>query len=378
MVNKKKIIIFSGGSGTNKLSLEFFKKYSNSNFMISYVINCYDNGKSTGDLRKLFSYQILGSSDVRKLHQLQYDYFKKDKKSNFFSYRFNLQNFNQLEDLIINKKIYNLNKSSKILIKEALSIFEKVIKDKTVNLKDVSFANIIYSSLSYRYKSMIKSEKLIRDAFKVPFRVYVNSDVNNFLSAINKNNVILEGEEKIVNYKSLTPINDFILTKKPLNKYINLSKIQKQKLFLYNKIYSPLCSSDLKNVINESNVIVYGPGTLYSSIYPTLATKRIASLISNSKAKKFFITNYKRDNDIPKFTQNDHIDKAFFYLNNRKYTKNPNKKYIDILFCSKNSKFSMNYLSCNLSKLSKFNFKKIIYENVKKINLLVVKKSLYS
>ena len=52
--------------------------------MINYVINCYDNGKSTGDLRKIFSDKILGSSDVRKLHQLQYDYFKKDKKSNFF------------------------------------------------------------------------------------------------------------------------------------------------------------------------------------------------------------------------------------------------------------------------------------------------------
>lgn len=375
---KKKIIIFSGGSGTNKLSLEFFKKYSNSNFMINYVINCYDNGKSTGDLRKIFSDKILGSSDVRKLHQLQYDYFKKDKKSNFFSYRFNLQNFNQLEDLINNKKIYNLNKPSKMLIKKALSIFKTIIKHKTINLKDISFANIIYSSLAYRYKSMIKSEKLIRDAFKVPFRVYLNSDVNNFLSAINKNNIILEGEEKIVNYNSSTPINDFILTKKPLNKYIKLNKIQKQKLFLYNKKYSPLCSSDLKNAIKESNVIVYGPGTLYSSIYPTLVTKNIATLISNSKAQKFFITNHKRDNDIPKFTQNDHIDKAFFYLNNKKYAKNPNKKYIDILFCSKNTKLSMEYLSCNLSKLSKFNFKKIIYENVNKINILVVKMSLYN
>jgi exonuclease III len=85
-----------------------------------------------------------------------------------------------------------------------------------------------------------------------------------------------------------------------------------------------------------------------------------------------------RDNDIPKFTQNDHIEKAFYYLNNKKFVKNPNKKYIDILFCSKKNKLSINYLSCDQSKLSKFNFKKIIYENVKKINLIVVKKSLYN
>ena len=113
-MNKKKIIIFAGGSGTKKLSEQFFKEYLNKNFDINYIINCYDNGKSTGDLRKLFNYKILGSSDVRKLHQLQYNYFQKINVSNFFSYRFNLNNFTQIEDIIINKKNFFFKQTCKI------------------------------------------------------------------------------------------------------------------------------------------------------------------------------------------------------------------------------------------------------------------------
>ena len=125
---------------------------------------------------------------------------------------------------------------------------------------------------------MIKAEELIRKAFKIPFQVILNSDVNNFLSAINSKKMILDCEEKIVNYNSLIPIHDFILSPKPLNTMKKLSNQQKQNLFRDKKSYSPMCSSDLENAIIKSDVIIYGPGTLYSSLYPSLITKKISKI----------------------------------------------------------------------------------------------------
>ena len=37
-MNKKKIIIFAGGSGTKKLSEQFFKEYLNKNFDITNTL----------------------------------------------------------------------------------------------------------------------------------------------------------------------------------------------------------------------------------------------------------------------------------------------------------------------------------------------------
>ena len=86
-MNSKKVLIVSGGSGSSFLYKSLNKK---NNLVINFLINLYDDGKSTRKLRSYFDYQILGPSDLRKLQALSFNTSNKsNKKNNFFKLRIN-------------------------------------------------------------------------------------------------------------------------------------------------------------------------------------------------------------------------------------------------------------------------------------------------
>ena len=61
-MNKINFTIFAGGSGNSRL-IEILSKIKEVNLNI--IVNCYDDGKSTGRLRYLID-GMLGPSDIRK------------------------------------------------------------------------------------------------------------------------------------------------------------------------------------------------------------------------------------------------------------------------------------------------------------------------
>ena len=95
--NKLKIVIISGGSGSKNLFLGIKKQLQSNkiNFDISFLINAYDDGKSTGYIRNYFNNNILGPSDLRKLQYLQYkNLYNNNNVNNFFNLRLNFNNIN--------------------------------------------------------------------------------------------------------------------------------------------------------------------------------------------------------------------------------------------------------------------------------------------
>ena len=69
----------------------------------------------------------------------------------------------------------------------------------------------------------------------------------------------------------------------------------------------------------EADIIIYGPGTQYSSLFPSYLTQNLRQTIENSKAKKFLITNIFLDNDIINENVEDIINKFnFFFQKNHK------------------------------------------------------------
>ena len=81
-----KITLFAGGSGNSRL-INIISKIKNIDIKI--IVNCYDDGKSTGRLRELVD-GMLGPSDVRKnLSSLLDDNDSFEKKLKFINdYRF--------------------------------------------------------------------------------------------------------------------------------------------------------------------------------------------------------------------------------------------------------------------------------------------------
>ena len=68
----------------------------------------------------------------------------------------------------------------------------------------------------------------------------------------------------------------------------------------------------------DSDIIIYGPGTQYSSLFPSYLTKNIRETIIKSKAKKFLVTNIFLDNDILKENVESIIKKFNFFFNKNK------------------------------------------------------------
>ena len=68
--------------------------------------------------------------------------------------------------------------------------------------------------------------------------------------------------------------------------------------------------------IRSADVILYGPGTQHSSLFPTYLTQEIAEAIAqNGRAEKFFIANITPDYDINGETVNSLLQKFLYYVN---------------------------------------------------------------
>ena len=67
-------------------------------------------------------------------------------------------------------------------------------------------------------------------------------------------------------------------------------------------------SQDVIEAINNADLIVLGPGSLYTSITPNLLIKEISTAILNSKAKKIYVCNIMtQPGETDGFTVSDHI-----------------------------------------------------------------------
>ena len=71
---------------------------------------------------------------------------------------------------------------------------------------------------------------------------------------------------------------------------------------------------EVKNKLSKADIIIFGPGTQYSSLFPSYLTRDLKETIEKSNAKKFLITNIYLDKDIINENVEDIINKFNFFL----------------------------------------------------------------
>ena len=133
------VVVFSGGRGSSSL-LSAIRSMDNVQSITS-LINTYDDGKSSGELRKIFN--MPGPSDIRKVQEL---YLNKSNRNNkliksLFQKRINLDrtkfilllnqyiqtNYQILFDIKISDRKINL------YLKKYLKVFRNLIIKKKIN-----------------------------------------------------------------------------------------------------------------------------------------------------------------------------------------------------------------------------------------------------
>lgn len=344
-MKKTKVTLFCGGSGSESI----IKYFSNQkNIELTLIVNAYDDGKSTGQLRKIIP-DLLGPSDFRKnfsylinvfleehnnLKKILEHRIKKKIPINKFYKDLSSNNYN-----FIPKEIYSLDKNIKNYIINHLLAVCEYLQHKKINLLDFSLGNLIFAGIYLKEKknfnvTIKKFAKLINSNVKI---INISNNDNRWLLAINQKGHIIDNEAKLVEKKQNIPIKKiFLIKKKEL--LLTLKQIKnkslKDKLLYLNEINSiPEINIEAKKAILDSNYIIYGPGTQHSSLYPSYLVAN--KFIKRSKSKKILIMNLDYDKDINKLKTENILKQALIYLN----FKSKTSEVIDSVLIDNDCKF---------------------------------------
>lgn len=342
---KANIVIFSGGRGNKNLFFEVQKQMKSIN-ELTVIINGLDDGASTGEIRRLFNYKAHGISDFLKaILSLSPD----KKLIDAMEARFpNVNNFE--ERLLLYRNLHKIlykgyipkyfeplslisDKKRKLII-EKLSIFFNyfyINRDEIIDIEDFKIGNILFGALLI--ESNLDFNKAISAFSKFcnldnNIKIYPNSNSVRYLSGLLKNGILLPNEASVVLTRTTHSIRDIYQMANPItmNQIRKLSSIEiEDKINFLESLRSiPTLNEETKDKLISSDIIIYGSGTPYSSILPSLETQDIARFISANIAPKVMIANLKKETN--NFVNiSDLVEDLFKHLS-RSTTKKLNKK----------------------------------------------------
>jgi len=339
------ITIICGGSGSINIQKGINQIYPNLN--INFVINGYDDGKSTGVLRKLFP-NTLGISDFRKNQILEYKLiYGTNNIYNLLNHRFSkFKPYNYIIELINNTDFDNNQKLKNFLLDNTKYFFETEQSNQII-YEDFSFMNIIYCSLLDKNNNSLEIVcNIIKNELNLKNNIYLNSNENLILKGITKNGNILLDETSIVDFNDT---NDKIID-----------------IFFNKEI--PLLNENTEEILKKSDIIIFSCGTQFSSLIPTYKTKLFKESIEKSKASKYLILNCDYDKDIINYSGDELLNKINEYLplnniqiiisndmNKNLFPTNTNYSYINIPSLIKNNQHN-GFILCKYIFKYHFNF----------------------
>jgi 2-phospho-L-lactate transferase/gluconeogenesis factor (CofD/UPF0052 family) len=307
-----KITIFAGGRGSSQL----FQAIKFLNFDINIIVNAYDNGLSTGILRK--ELDILGISDIRKNIGMV---SRNPVFSSFLEERIIINrhdkfvSFNTMSEKFLNSGIFNSSTKDyfKLIIKKSY----KLLNETKISGDEFAFGNLLLISL-FKSNNINKEITKLLNHIDVNDRIIINSYDNLFLIAITRSGHLLLNEEDIVGGRSSIIIEDiFLVDSKLLAKLKKLSeKNNLNTIFkcLSENSFLPKPTFEILDIIKSSDYIFYSTGTPHSSLYPSYLTCNIGETICNSNAIKILISNIGADYETPCYKSSDYIKGTLKYL----------------------------------------------------------------
>ncbi|MCK5475002.1 MAG: YvcK family protein [Candidatus Pacebacteria bacterium] len=224
---KKEIVCFGGGSAMSKTTLIGLKKYPVKLFAVSSML---DSGGSSAQFR--VDFKTLPAGDIRR-HLIALSDAPSWKK--------------ELFALRIGREIFDGGH------------------------KGHSFGNIFVSGLEHIFQDFEKAMEISHEFLEVKdHKAFPATTEQSHIYAILENGEVIFGEDEIDIPQRHDP------------------ELKIKKLFLTKKVkaYSPVV-----DVISKADLIVIGPGDLYSSLLPCFLPDRIAEALQKTKAKKVFVCN---------------------------------------------------------------------------------------
>lgn len=351
-----KISIFSGGRGNKNLFKAFAKEQSEHE--LSVIVNGLDDGASTGDIRRLMDYKVHGISDFLKtitafsssrlVDVMELRFPCNDSlldKVKMISIVYHFLEHNIVPEFLLNADIKPTNSELSFVKKHLLNFLDYMYKsrEEIIDLSDYKVGNIIFASFlienNMNFDASIKKfSKLcgiqtnvkILEAAKVPLS----------LVGILKNGTLLPNEASVV----LSRTNDLIYKTYQITNPLSLNQIRKissvekrEKIHYLSALETRIdANNEVLDSLECSDIIIYGSGTPYSSILPSLEYAGVADKIASKTCPKLLIANLQKETDNYIGTSSL-IDDILVFLNKSSdYDHEPSRFVTHVLVSSNN------------------------------------------
>lgn len=322
------IIMFGGGSAQKDITSALIRKGAK----VTRIVSVVDDGGSSGLLKDMFNAIPIGDIRNALLSMAQVSDCPKNL-IRLLNQRLpkDISDYAVLEELskIISMDhplVKGIRPDSQKEISRFLELFMKELdqsnRHKTkFNLANASIGNLVLMGAYFQYSRDLTSaiyafKKLcnIRDS------VWPTSlDGNIHLGVIFENGSIMIGEHNITSLDrnfDTRRIKKIFLTN---NKHITETG--------YNSIM-PMAYQEAIKAINNSEIIIYGPGSFFTSVLPHFLIEGIAESISNRSVPKILISNILQDNETYGYELSELLNIFFDTIKNNYCLKIEKRQFI--------------------------------------------------
>ncbi len=308
------VVVFSGGRGSSVLSRELI---THPDIALTLAINGYDDGMSTGEVRRFLG-DALGPSDFRKnashlartLHACPEDAIATLDR--------------RLPEGCTREQALDTFRAIGGAAGERLAAFERelISSGRPFEFSDCAIGNVVFAGGYLRggrafnaavddYCALLNLPPGLVDN--------VSDGSNAYLVAIDPDDRLLAGEAEIVDAKRHNRIKEiYLLDRRPddADRRV-LASLRGAAVGEWLRAHErPIpINPRLADRIAAADLIVYSPGTQHSSLFPSYLTRGLSRAIArNLRAVKLLITNIQTDAELTGATAVDIVQRAVYYL----------------------------------------------------------------
>jgi 2-phospho-L-lactate transferase/gluconeogenesis factor (CofD/UPF0052 family) len=330
-----RVVLFSGGRGSGVLTRQLI---GNPSIALTIAINGYDDGASTGEVRRFLG-DSLGPSDFRKnasrlatelrscpaalIELLDWRFpagaAEGDARRAFAATRGD----RSADAPAIRALVERLDAKVLSTIGSSLRAFENLLSEsgQPFNFSDCSLGNLVFAGLYLQCDhDFNRAVDDYASLVGVPVGLIENvtDGTNAWLVGIDAAGRLLATEEELVDGTRPHAVRDIFLVSRPLSmderRHFERSVEDAAKL-LNTLAVRPTLNSRLEAKIAVADLIIYAPGTQHSSLFPSYLTPGLSAAVAgNLSAVKLLITNIQSDAEITGSNAVDIIERAVYYL----------------------------------------------------------------
>lgn len=335
--SRLQVVLFSGGRGSGALTAQLV---SNPRVDLTVAINGYDDGASTGEVRRFLG-DALGPSDFRKNAsrlarilrtapealidlldlRLPDDLLARSTAALVASAVRTGAGPAQLES--ITRLVAALTETERTSVHQRLARFAQELREvhHPFEFRNTSVGNIVFAG------AFLLAARRFNDAVDdycallgLPQGMIENvtDGADAHLVAIDADGNLLGSEEDIVDAKRRNRIEDIYLLDRPpelTDPGLQAADGEELARRLSGRTARIGINPRLVSAVVKADLIIYAPGTQHSSLFPSYLTPGLSQAIAaNLKAVKLLVTNIQTDAEITGSSAVDIIERAVFYL----------------------------------------------------------------